>query len=76
MFSLNESLNYYLYPRYISMGKGVDCLCELIRQDMKAASDVYKRQDRGLYRFEWETFFMIMRGIPLRSGRWRKRFKM
>ena len=36
MFSLNESLNYYLYPRYISMGKGVDCLCELIRQDMKA----------------------------------------
>ncbi|KAB3873425.1 IS66 family insertion sequence element accessory protein TnpB, partial [Phocaeicola vulgatus] len=20
--------------------------------------------------------FMIMRGIPLRSGRWRKRFKM
>lgn len=44
MFSLNESLNYYLYPRYISMGKGVDCLCELIRQDMKAnplSGDVY-----------------------------------
>ena len=115
MFSLNESLNYYLYPRYISMGKGVDCLCELIRLDMKAnplSGDVYlffsknkdivkilrwdkdgfilyhKRleagtfelprfqPDRGLYRFEWETFFMIMRGIPLRSGRWRKRFKM
>jgi transposase len=30
MFSLNENLTYYLYPRYISMGKGIDSLCGLL----------------------------------------------
>lgn len=30
----------------------------------------------GLYKLEWETFFMIMRGIPLRSGPSRKRLRI
>ena len=33
MFGLNENLNYYLYPRYISMGKGIESLCELLRAE-------------------------------------------
>ena len=44
MFSLNESLVYYLYPRYITAGKGIECLYELIRSQMGADSlngDVY-----------------------------------
>lgn len=36
MFSLNESLVYYLYPRYITTGKGIECLYELIRSQMGA----------------------------------------
>ena len=36
MFSLNESLVYYLYPRYITAGKGIECLYELIRSQMGA----------------------------------------
>lgn len=31
MFSLNEYLTYYLYPHYIDMNKGIECLAELIR---------------------------------------------
>lgn len=115
MFSLNESLRYYLYPGYICMGKGIECLSELIRSKMNAnplSGDVYLffskgkdkvkilrwdkdgfilyqkrlesgtfelprfRPGQGLYEFEWETFFMIMRGIPLRSMHQRKRFKV
>ena len=38
MFSLNESLVYYLYPRYITAGKGIECLYELIRSQMGADS--------------------------------------
>ncbi len=44
MFSLNESLVYYLYPRYITTGKGIECLYELIRSQMGANplnGDVY-----------------------------------
>lgn len=44
MFSLNESLVYYLYPRYITAGKGIECLYELIRSQMGADplnGDVY-----------------------------------
>lgn len=115
MFSLNESLVYYLYPRYITTGKGIECLYELIRSQMGANplnGDVYlffnkKRDqvkilhwdtdgfilyqkrlesgtfelprfkpDEGLCKLQWETFFMIIRGIPLRSTRLRKRFKI
>lgn len=31
MFSLNESLHYYLYPYYINMGGGIEILSELVR---------------------------------------------
>lgn len=44
MSSLNESLVYYLYPRYITTGKGIECLYELIRSQMGADplnGDVY-----------------------------------
>lgn len=44
MFSLNESLVYYLYPRYITTGKGIEGLYELIRSQMGADplnGDVY-----------------------------------
>lgn len=115
MFSLNESLSYYLYPRYISMNKGIECLYELVRSDMRAnplSGDVFlffsKKRDmvkilrwesdgfilyhkrletgsfelprfkplEGLYELEWETFFMIMRGIPLRNTHLRKRLRI
>ena len=36
MFSLNEYISYYLYPRYIDMNKGIECLSELIRSQMNA----------------------------------------
>ena len=72
MFSLNESLNYYLYPRYISMGKGVDCLCELIRQDMKAnplSGDVYLffSKNKGTVKIlRWDKdLFCIINGWKL-----------
>lgn len=115
MFSLNESLVYYLYPRYITMSKGIECLYELIRSEMGAnplEGDTYlffnrKRDmikilrwdtdgfilyqkrlengtfelprfkpEEGLCKIEWETFFMIIRGIPLRTAQLRKRFKL
>lgn len=115
MFSLNESLVYYLYPRYITINKGIECLYELIRSDMGTNplnGDVFlffsKKRDmvkilrwesdgfilyhkrletgtfelprfkplQGLYKLEWETFFMIMRGIPLRAAHLRKRLKI
>lgn len=31
MLSLNESLNYYLYPHYINMNSGIETLSELAR---------------------------------------------
>ncbi|MDB9151254.1 IS66 family insertion sequence element accessory protein TnpB [Parabacteroides distasonis] len=34
------------------------------------------KPDEGLCKLQWETFFMIIRGIPLRSTRLRKRFKI
>lgn len=115
MFSLNESLNYYLYPRYIPMGKGIEALSELIRSCTSAnllSGDVYlfvnkgrnvikalrwdtdgfilyqKRLEtgtfeiprfkpgEGLYKLDWEIFFLIMKGIPLRSVSYRKRFRL
>ena len=31
---------------------------------------------KGLQKLSWETFFMIMRGIPLRNTTFRKRFRI
>lgn len=115
MFALNESLTYYLYPGYVSMNKGLECLYELIRSGMGVnplTGDVFlffgKKRDtvkilrwdtdgfilyqkrlecgsfelprfklgEGLCKIEWEVFFMIIRGIPLRALRFRKRLKI
>ena len=115
MFSLNESLVYYLYPHYIGMNKGIESLYELVRSEMGVnplSGDVFlffsKKRDmvkilrwesdgfilyhkrleagsfelprfnpsQGLCELEWEMFFMIMRGIPLRAARLRKRLRI
>lgn len=115
MFSLNDSLHYYLYPRYVEMGKGIESLSELLRSFPQCnplsgdaflffgkKRDVIKvlrwdtdgfilyhkrlesgsfelprfQPDKGLYPLDWETFFMIIRGIPLRSARPCNRFKL
>lgn len=115
MYSLNEYLTYYLYPHYVDMGKGIECLSELVRSQMKTnplSGDAFlffgKKKDavkilrwdtdgfilyhkrleegtfelprfkpsQGLYKLEWEVFFMIMRGISPRSVLRRKRFKI
>lgn len=34
MFSLNDSLSYYLYSRPADMRKGFDTLCGLVRSEM------------------------------------------
>lgn len=44
MFSLNESLHYYLYPYYINMGCGIEILSELVRNTKTGnplSGDVY-----------------------------------
>lgn len=115
MFSLNENLTYYLYPGYVNMGSGIECLCELIRSQMNTnplSGDAFlflgKKRDmvkilrwnndgfilyqkrlevgsfetprfkpkEGLCKLKWETFFMIMGGIPLRSTTSRKRLRI
>lgn len=115
MLSLNEYLSYYLYPHYIDMGKGIECLSELIRSQPGGnplSGDAFlffgKKKDtikvlrwdtdgfilyqkrleigtfelprfnpsQGLYEIRWETFFMIMRGLPLRGTPPRKRLKI
>lgn len=66
MFSLNESLVYYLYPRYITAGKGIECLYELIRSQMGADplnGDVYLffSQKRDLVKIlHWDTDGFIL----------------
>lgn len=115
MFSLSENLDYYLYPAYIPMGKGIESLSELLRAEMGCnplSGDVFlffgRKRDtvkllrwdgdgfilyqkrleagtfelprfqrsRGLYRLPGEMFFLMMRGIPLRSLALRKRFRL
>ena len=66
MFSLNESLVYYLYPRYITAGKGIECLYELIRSQMGADplnGDVYLffNKKRDLVKIlHWDTDVFIL----------------
>ena len=66
MFSLNESLVYYLYPRYITAGKGIECLYELIRSQMGADplnGDVYLffNKKRDLVKIlHWDTYGFIL----------------
>lgn len=66
MFSPNESLVYYLYPRYITAGKGIECLYELIRSQMGADplnGDVYLffNKKRDLVKIlHWDTDGFIL----------------
>ena len=66
MFSLNESIVYYLYPRYITAGKGIECLYELIRSQMGADplnGDVYLffNKKRDLVKIlHWDTDGFIL----------------
>lgn len=66
MFSLKESLVYYLYPRYITAGKGIECLYELIRSQMGADplnGDVYLffNKKRDLVKIlHWDTDGFIL----------------
>lgn len=66
MFSLNESLVYYLYPRYITAGKGIECLYELIRSQIGADplnGDVYLffNKKRDLVKIlHWDTDGFIL----------------
>jgi transposase len=115
MFSLTDALKYYLYPRYIDMGKGVESLGELLRSEpgcnplsgdaflffgrkrdavkiLRWDKDgfflYYKRLEAGTFelpRFEphkglcelsYETFFLLLRGLPLRQISRRKRFRI
>ena len=115
MFNLNDNFNYYLYPSYIAMGKGIEglhsILCsqsqcnplsgdvflffskkkdtvKLLRWDTDGFILYQKRleagtfelprfqPDKGLCKLPWETVYLIMRGIPLRSFGLRKRFKI
>jgi hypothetical protein len=115
MFSLTDSLCYYLYPSDIEMGKGVESLSELLRSEpgcnplsgdaflffgrKKDAVKIlrwdkdgfflyYKRLEagtfelprfephKGLHKLSYETFFLLIRGLPLRRTSRRKRFRI
>ena len=66
MFSLNESLHYYLYPYYINMGCGIEILSELVRNTKAGnplSGDVYlfcgkKRDMIKLLRWQEDGFFI------------------
>lgn len=74
MFSLNDSLNYYLYPRYIPMGKGIEALSELIRSCTSAnllSGDVYLFVNKGrnvIKALRWDTDGFILYQKRLEEG--------
>ena len=69
MFSLNEYISYYLYPRYIDMNKGIECLSELIRSQMNAnplSGDAFlffgKKKDMvKVLRWDTDKFYFIIK---------------
>lgn len=71
MFSLNESLNYYLYPRYVDMNKGIGRLSELIRSDMRSnplSGDVFlffgrKRDTVKILRWDNDGFILYQKRL-------------
>lgn len=62
MFSLNEYISYYLYPRYIDMNKGIECLSELIRSQMNANP---LSGDAFLFFGKKKTWSKYFAGIPI-----------
>ena len=73
MFSLNEYISYYLYPRYIDMNKGIECLSELIRSQMNAnplSGDAFlffgKKKDMVKV-LRWDTDGFILYQKPVLS---------
>lgn len=71
MFSLNENLSYYLYPAYISMGKGIESLSELLRCEMGCnpfSGDVFlffgrKRDTVKLLRWDRDGFILYQKRL-------------
>ena len=71
MFSLNESLNYYLYPYYINMGCGIEILSELVRNTKTGnplSGDVYlfcgkKRDMIKLLRWQEDGFILYQKRL-------------
>ena len=75
MFSLNESLTYYLYPRYMKMTGGIECLYELIRSEMgdnPLNGDVFlffskKRDQVKILRWESDGFILYQKRCTSRA---------
>jgi len=70
MFGLNESLNYYLYPGYITMNKGIEMLYQLVSADNLdvLSGDVYlfisKRRDTiKILRWEKDGFMLYQKRL-------------
>ena len=71
MFSLNESLHYYLYPYYINMGCGIEILSELVRNTKTGnplSGDVYlfcgkKRDMIKLLRWQEDGFILYQKRL-------------
>lgn len=71
MFSLNESLHYYLYPYYINMGGGIEILSELVRNTKTGnplSGDVYlfcgkKRDMIKLLRWQEDGFILYQKRL-------------
>ena len=88
MFSLNESLHYYLYPYYINMGCGKRDMIKLLRWQEDGFILYQKRLEDGTFelprfnpredwnKIEWKTFMMIMSGISLNTVKYRKRLRL
>lgn len=74
MYSLNEYLTYYLYPHYVDMGKGIECLSELVRSRMNAnplSGDAFlffgKKKD-AVKILRWDTDGFILYHKRLEGG--------
>lgn len=71
MLGLNDSFCYYLYPRYINMGSGIETLSELIRSTSGGSplrGDVYlfcgkKRDTIKLLRWDGDGFILYQKRL-------------
>lgn len=71
MFGLNENLDYYLYPAYVGMGKGIESLSELLRREPGCnplGGDVFlffgrKRDTVKLLRWDKDGFILYQKRL-------------
>ena len=74
MYSLNEYLTYYLYPHYVDMCKGIECLSELVRSRMNAnplsgdAFLFFSRKKDAVKILRWDTDGFILYHKRLEEG--------